>query len=167
MPPYSRLLLLSSAAALTLGAPALAAAQTSPAQAASTVGAVAAASASDAAAIVVTARHEAERAQDVPIAIAALPAKELAQTNAYSLAAVQNLTPDLVAYQSNARNSSLGIRGLGVSSAADGLDTTVGVYVDGVYLGRPGMALEDLVDVDQMEVLRGPQGTLFGRNAAA
>jgi iron complex outermembrane receptor protein len=124
-------------------------------------------SAAEVADIVVTARHEAERAQDVPIAVAALPARLLTQTNAYSLAGVQNLVPDLVAYQSNARNSSIGIRGIGVSSAADGLDTTVGVYVDGVYLGRPGMALEDLVDVDQVEVLRGPQGTLFGRNAAA
>jgi iron complex outermembrane receptor protein len=117
-------------------------------------------------AVVVTARHQAENAQDVPIAIAALPAKVLTQTNAYTLADVQNLVPDLVAYQSNARNSSLGIRGIGVSSASDGLDTTIGVYVDGVYLGRPGMALEDLADVAQVEVLRGPQGTLFGRNSA-
>jgi iron complex outermembrane receptor protein len=123
--------------------------------------------ASEVADLVVTARHESEKAQDVPIAIAALPAKALTQSGAYSLADVQNLVPSLVAFQSNARNSSIGIRGIGVSSAADGLDTTVGVYIDGVYLGRPGMALEDLVDVDQVEVLRGPQGTLFGRNAAA
>lgn len=123
--------------------------------------------ASEVADLVVTARRESERAQDVPLAVAALPAKTLTENNAYSLADVQNLVPGLVAFQSNARNSSIGIRGIGVSSAADGLDTTVGVYVDGVYLGRPGMALEDLVDVDQVEVLRGPQGTLFGRNSAA
>jgi len=124
-------------------------------------------SASDVASIVVTARRQAERAQDVPLAVTALPSAVLTQTNAYDLADVQNLVPDLTAYQSNARNSSLGIRGIGVSSAADGLDTTVGVYVDGVYLGRPGMALEDIVDVTQVEVLNGPQGTLYGRNSAA
>lgn len=123
--------------------------------------------ASDVAEVVVTARREQERAQDIPVAVAALPAKTLEQNRAYTLADVQTLVPGMVAYQSNARNSSIGIRGIGVSSAADGLDTTVGVYVDGVYLGRPGMALEDLIDVDQVEVLRGPQGTLFGRNAAA
>jgi len=123
--------------------------------------------ASDVAEILVTARRQTERAQDIPVAVAALPAKVLEQNRAYTLADVQNLVPSMVAFQSNARNSSIGIRGIGVSSAADGLDTTVGVYVDGVYLGRPGMALEDLIDVDQLEVLRGPQGTLFGRNAAA
>jgi iron complex outermembrane receptor protein len=117
--------------------------------------------------LVVTARRETERAQDVPIALTALPKKKLEQTDAYTLADVQNLVPDLVAYQGNARNSSIGIRGVGVSSASDGLDTTVGVYVDGVYLGRPGMALEDLIDTEQVEVLNGPQGTLFGRNSAA
>jgi iron complex outermembrane recepter protein len=117
--------------------------------------------------VVVTARRQNERAQDVPIALTALPKKVLDQTRAYTLADVQNLVPDLVAYQTNARNSSIGIRGVGVSSASDGLDTTVGVYVDGVYLGRPGMALEDLIDTDQVEVLNGPQGTLFGRNSAA
>jgi iron complex outermembrane recepter protein len=127
----------------------------------------AAASSAEVADIVVTARRESEKAQDVPIALSALPAKVLQQTGAYDLSDVQNLTPSLVAFQSNARNASIGVRGIGVSSAADGLDTTVGVYVDGVYLGRPGMALEDLIDVDQVEVLRGPQGTLFGRNAAA
>src|ERR1700722_9242755 len=117
--------------------------------------------------LVVTARRQTERAQDVPIALPALPRKKLDQAGAYTLADVQTLVPSLVAYQSNARNSSIGIRGIGVSSAADGLDPTVGVYVDGVYLGRPGMALEDLIDLDQLEELRGPQGTLFGRNSAA
>ena len=91
----------------------------------------------------------------------------LQQNGGYTLADLQNDAPSLVAYQSNARNSSIGIRGIGVSSAADGLDTSVGVYVDGVYLGRPGMALEDLIDIGDIEVLRGPQGTLYGRNTVA
>src|ERR1700722_9319441 len=117
--------------------------------------------------LVVTARRQTERAQDVPIALTALPRKKLDQADAYTLADVQTLVPSLVAHQANARNSAIGIRGISVSSAAAGLDTTVGVYVDGVYLGRPGMALEDLIDLDQLEVLRGPQGTLWGQNTAA
>ena len=116
--------------------------------------------------VVVVARRQSERAQDVPIALSAVSGETLAATGAYTLADLQNATPSLVAYQSNPRNSSLGIRGIGVSSAADGLDTSVGVYVDGVYLGRPGMALTDLIDIDQVEVLRGPQGTLYGRNTS-
>jgi iron complex outermembrane recepter protein len=117
--------------------------------------------------IVVTARHQVERAQDVPVALSVLSGAGLERTGAYSIADLQQQTPSLTAYNSNPRNSSTAIRGIGVSSASDGLDTSVGVYVDNVYLGRPGMALADLVDVDRVEVLRGPQGTLFGRNSSA
>jgi iron complex outermembrane recepter protein len=117
--------------------------------------------------LVVTARRQEERAIDVPIALSALSGESLEKTGAYTLADIQNQVPSMVAYNSNPRNSSVGIRGIGVSSASDGLDTSVGFYVDGVYLGRPGMALEDLIDVQSIEVLRGPQGTLFGRNTAA
>jgi iron complex outermembrane receptor protein len=171
---YRTTLISSLAAASLLAAPSLASAADAPAPGADAAPVAATAptgAAVDTAAgsddVVVTARHQSERALDVPIALTALPRKKLEQTNAYTLADVQNLVPSLVAFQSNARNSSIGIRGIGVSSASDGLDTTVGVYVDGVYLGRPGMMLEDLIDLDQVEVLRGPQGTLFGRNSAA
>jgi iron complex outermembrane recepter protein len=117
--------------------------------------------------VVVTARHQVERAQDVPVALSVLSGSGLERTGAYTIADLQQQTPSLTAYNSNPRNSSVAIRGIGVSSASDGLDTSVGVYVDNVYLGRPGMALADLVDVDRVEVLRGPQGTLFGRNSSA
>ncbi|QNA86466.1 TonB-dependent receptor [Sphingomonas sp. So64.6b] len=117
--------------------------------------------------IVVTARRQSERAQDVPIALSVLTGASLERTGGYTLTDVQFQTPSLTAYNSNPRNSSIGIRGIGVSSASDGLDTSVGVYIDNVYLGRPGMALSDLIDVDRVEVLRGPQGTLFGRNNSA
>lgn len=117
--------------------------------------------------ITVTARRQTERAQDVPVALSVLSGSRLEQTGAYTLADLQQQAPSLTAYSSNPRNSSVAIRGIGVSSASDGLDTSVGVYVDNVYLGRPGMALEDLIDVDRVEVLRGPQGTLFGRNSSA
>lgn len=117
--------------------------------------------------ILVTARRQAERAQDVPIALSVLTGAALERTGSYTLTDVQSQTPSLTAFNSNPRNSSIGIRGIGVSSASDGLDTSVGVYIDNVYLGRPGMALADLIDVDRVEVLRGPQGTLFGRNNSA
>jgi iron complex outermembrane receptor protein len=117
--------------------------------------------------VIVTARHTQEREQDVPISMSVVTASTLEDTGGYTLSDIQHIIPGLVSYNSNPRNSSVGIRGLGVTSAQDGLDTSVGVYVDGVYLGRPGMALEDLIDVDQIEVLRGPQGTLYGRNSSA
>jgi iron complex outermembrane receptor protein len=117
--------------------------------------------------ITVTARHQVERAQDVPVALSVVSGTNLEKTGGYTLADLQQRTPSLTAYNGNPRNSSLAIRGIGVSSASDGLDSSVGVYVDNIYLGRPGMSLEDLIDVDRVEVLRGPQGTLFGRNSSA
>jgi iron complex outermembrane receptor protein len=117
--------------------------------------------------VVVTARRTEERAQDVPIPLSVVGGERLEDTGAYTLADLQNQVPSLVAFNANPRNSAVGIRGIGVSTASDGLDTSVGVYVDGVYLGRPGMALTDLIDIQQVEVLRGPQGTLFGRNTSA
>ncbi|HWA62790.1 MAG TPA: TonB-dependent receptor [Caulobacteraceae bacterium] len=117
--------------------------------------------------LIVTARRTQERAIDVPIPLSVLSGESLERTGGYTLADIQNRVPNLVAFNANPRNSSVGIRGIGVSSASDGLDTSVGIYLDGVYLGRPGMALADLIDVEQVEVLRGPQGTLFGRNSSA
>jgi iron complex outermembrane receptor protein len=67
----------------------------------------------------------------------------------------------------HARQSSVSIRGLGNNPASDGLEGSVGLYIDNVYLGRPGMAVFDLMDIEQLEVLRGPQGTLFGKNTTA
>jgi iron complex outermembrane receptor protein len=117
--------------------------------------------------VIVTARHNEEREQDVPISMSVLTGASLEQSGGYTLSDIQHQIPGLVSFNSNPRNSSVGIRGLGVTSAQDGLDTSVGVYIDGVYLGRPGMALQDLIDVEQVEVLRGPQGTLYGRNSSA
>jgi iron complex outermembrane receptor protein len=163
------LFLLSAAAAALCASPALAQAEPGSAEAAAPLAAAqgvqtAAAVVDD---VVVTARRQAERSQDVPIALAVITPHALTLTGGFTLADLQTDTPSLTAYQSNARNSSIGIRGIGVSSASDGLDTSVGVYIDDVYLGRPGMALEDLIDIDQIEVLRGPQGTLYGRNTSA
>jgi iron complex outermembrane receptor protein len=162
----SRNNLLSTSLILAAAATCPAVAQTTAAQ---TVVAASAAPPDDAVVgdVIVTARRQSERAQAVPIALSVVSGAALEKTGVYTLADLQTQTPSLTAYQSNARNSSIGIRGIGVSSASDGLDTSVGVYVDNVYLGRPGMSLEDLIDIDRIEVLRGPQGTLFGRNDSA
>lgn len=120
-----------------------------------------------AAEVTVTARRQQERAQDVPIPLSVLSGRALEEKGTYTLEDVQRQIPSVVAFNSNPRNSSVGIRGIGVSTASDGLDTSVGFYFDGVYLGRPGMALSDLIDIESFEVLRGPQGTLFGRNTSA
>jgi iron complex outermembrane receptor protein len=116
--------------------------------------------------VTVTARHRTELLQDVPESVQAISGKTLELKNTITLSDITAQTPGLFDQIGNPRNTSLAIRGLGVtSSAGDGLDNMVGVYFDGVYQGRPGMALQDLIDVDSFEVLRGPQGTLFGRNS--
>lgn len=118
--------------------------------------------------ITVTARHRSENIEDVPVSVQALSGDVLEQKGTITLADLQYQAPGLFNSPSNPRNTSLGIRGIGVTgSAGDGIDNMVGVYFDGVYQGRPGMALQDLIDIDSFEILRGPQGTLFGRNTEA
>ncbi len=119
--------------------------------------------------IVITARRRNERIQDVPVAANAFGAEQLTATRTYNLRDLQALTPSLVVTVTNPRNTSINIRGLGnnVSVYNDGLEPAVGVYSDQVYLGRPGQAVFDLADIEQIEVLRGPQGTLFGKNTSA
>ena len=118
--------------------------------------------------VVVTARRREERAQDVPIALSVVSGEQLARTGDYTLSQVQQLVPSLLVSGSNARNTNINIRGLGSNAIAnDGLETGVGFYVDDVYYGRVGQTQFDLVDLDQIEVLRGPQGTLFGKNTTA
>ena len=116
--------------------------------------------------VIVTARHRSEALQTVPVSVQAISGQTLELKNTISLPDIVAQTPGLFDQIGNPRNTSLAIRGVGVtSSAGDGLDNMVGVYFDGVYQGRPGMALQDLIDIDSFEVLRGPQGTLFGRNS--
>ncbi len=86
--------------------------------------------------IVVTARHRRENVQKIPLAISVLSGQQLQERGINSLAQVQHNTPNLVSYAANGRNSSIAIRGIGVDSASDGLDTTVGVYVD-EWISRP------------------------------
>jgi iron complex outermembrane receptor protein len=120
-------------------------------------------------AIVVTARRRAESAQDVPIALSVLSGETLASSGAFNLTRVQQQQPALQFYSSNPRNSAINIRGLGAPFGLtnDGLEQGVGFYLDGVYIGRVGASTFDFVDVDRVEVLRGPQGTLYGKNTTA
>ena len=118
--------------------------------------------------IVVTARRREENIQDVPISIQAISGETLERKGIIDLQNLVASAPGLNSTGGNPRNFSVTIRGIGYApTAADGLDSAIGVYFDGVYQARPGQVLQDLVDVQSFEVLRGPQGTLFGRNAAA
>ena len=124
---------------------------------------------SDGADIVVTARRRKEAAQDVPIALSVVSNEMLERAGDFNINQVQQLVPALQVTATNPRNSVITIRGLGANSsiAVDGLEYGVGFYLDGVYYGRPGQSQFDLMDLQQIEVLRGPQGTLFGKNTTA
>ncbi len=117
--------------------------------------------------IVVTARRREERAQDVPISLAVLDGDALGAAGLTLATDIQERVPGLVVTVPNPRLTSYTIRGLGSSSVNDGIESSVGLFLDGVYLGRQGLSFFDLVDLDRVEILRGPQGTLFGKNTTA
>ncbi len=117
--------------------------------------------------IVVTARKVREKIQDVPLAITAIGGDQLRENDHIRLEDLNQLVPSTNAVITNGHQTSISIRGLGNNPGSDGLENSAGVFVDGVYLGRPGMAAADLIDIKQIEVLRGPQGTLFGKNTTA
>ncbi|WP_347303476.1 TonB-dependent receptor [Croceibacterium sp. TMG7-5b_MA50] len=119
--------------------------------------------------IVVTARRRQETAQQVPLAISVVDADKIDNTGAFNVGRLQQLVPSLNFYSSNPRNSAVNIRGIGVPFGLtnDGFDQGVGIYVDDVYYNRVASATFDFLDVAQIEVLRGPQGTLYGKNTTA
>lgn len=117
--------------------------------------------------IVITARRIVERAQDVPLPVSTLGREQLTLGAHYRLEELNQLTPNANIVIQNGHQTSLSIRGLGTLSGNDGIEGSTGVFLDGVYLGRPGMAAMDLIDISQIEVLRGPQGTLYGKNTTA
>ncbi len=116
--------------------------------------------------IVVVARKREERLVDVPIAITALRTDELEKFGAKDLSSVQGAVPNtnIVQGRGSASSANFFIRGIGQPDALQTFDPAVGVYVDGVYLSRIQGALLNLYDVERVEVLRGPQGTLYGKN---
>lgn len=119
--------------------------------------------------ITVTARRRAESAQDVPLAISVVTADTLDNNGAFNVGRLQQLQPTIQFYTSNPRNSAINIRGLGAPFGLtnDGIEQGVGIYVDQVYYNRVASATLDFVDIEQIEVLRGPQGTLYGKNTTA
>ncbi len=119
--------------------------------------------------IVVTAQKRSENVQDVPIAISAFTAATLQDKSIVDLHALSNLVPNVnlesgSPFSSSTSVLSASIRGIGQDDFAMNLDPGVGVYVDGVYFARTVGANQNLLDVDRVEILKGPQGTLFGRN---
>jgi len=119
--------------------------------------------------IVVTSRRRSEALQDVPIPISVVGGTQIEQSGAFNVNRVKELIPSVQLYTSNPRNTGINIRGIGspFGLTNDGLDPGVGFYVDGVYYARPAAATLDFIDVERIEVLRGPQGTLFGKNTSA
>ncbi len=117
--------------------------------------------------IVVTARRIEESQQSVPISVVSVPEKALQDRGVTSAQGLQEAVPGLFVTVPNARLSAFSLRGLGSSPFNEGLESSVALFMDGVYLGRPGMSIGDLIDIERIEVARGPQGTLFGKNATA
>ncbi len=117
--------------------------------------------------VTVTARRREEDVQDVPTPITTLSGSALETQRIYKVQDLQQVLPSVNVAFIHARQSSVAVRGIGNNPASDGLEGSAGVYLDNVYLGRPGMAVFDLLDIEQLELLRGPQGTLFGKNTTA
>ncbi len=119
--------------------------------------------------ILVTATRRVESLQEVPVAVTALSAEALDRAGVKDLRDLSTVATsfNMNSTQTETNGTTLRIRGVGTTGNNIGLESAVGVFLDDVYLSRPGIALGDLMDVEQVEVLRGPQGTLFGRNTSA
>ncbi|HEY4545377.1 MAG TPA: TonB-dependent receptor [Pedomonas sp.] len=116
--------------------------------------------------IVVTARRRAETLQDVPVAVSAFTADDMNMRGAADLTTLQYTAPNMTMQVARGSNSTLiaFIRGVGQQDPLWGFEPGVGLYVDDVYIARPQGAVLDIFDIERIEVLRGPQGTLYGRN---
>src|SRR6476469_7143479 len=159
----TKTLLLAGAAAITFTVPAVA--QDTPGTAATAPAAVDDTAPAE---IIVTAQKRAERLQDVPVAVSVISGNAIAAQGGLNLENAQYLVPALNFRKSGvAINQSLFLRGVGTSTFSIAGEPSVSTVVDGVVYSRAGEAFSDLVDIDRIEVLRGPQGTLFGKNASA
>ena len=118
--------------------------------------------------VVVTAQKRAENVQTVPISITALTSTDLENNHIVTLEDISSLVPNLQLQQalSGTTTPKMYLRGVGVANQVFSFDSPIGLYIDGVYIARITGALVDLFDVKRVEVLRGPQGTLFGRNSS-
>lgn len=116
--------------------------------------------------IIVTAQRREQSIQDVPIAVTAISGDMLEKTGAVDITSIQRMTPNATIEVARGSSSTLiaFIRGVGQQDPLWGFEPGIGIYVDDVYLARPQGAVMDIFDVERVEVLRGPQGTLYGRN---
>lgn len=119
--------------------------------------------------IVVTAQRRSERLQNVPIAITVAGAEQLSIARVDNIANIQSLSPSVQFRTSNLSSSSANviIRGLGTTGNSRAFEGAVGIFIDGVYRTRAAAALQTFNDIDNVQILRGPQGTLFGKNTSA
>ncbi|WP_262503976.1 TonB-dependent receptor [Sphingosinithalassobacter sp. CS137] len=118
--------------------------------------------------IVVTAQGRAQVLADVPLAISAVSGEALELTGANDIRQLNQVAPSLLVSNTGSEaNSSARIRGVGTVGDNPGLESSVATFIDGVYRSRTGVGLNELGEIERIEVLRGPQGTLFGRNASA
>jgi len=118
--------------------------------------------------IIITAQGRRQILQDVPIAVTAVGGGEMKNSGASDIRQLNQLVPTLLVSSTGSEaNGSARIRGIGTVGDNPGLESSVAVFIDGVYRSRSGIGLNELGEIDRVEVLRGPQGTLFGRNASA
>lgn len=118
--------------------------------------------------ILVLATKRTETIFDVPIALTAVGGDQLEKAQIRDISDLQNMAPALTFSQTTGGLQSVfAIRGIGTAGNNTGLEQSVGVVIDGVYRGRPGAALNDYININQIEILRGPQGTIFGKNTSA
>lgn len=118
--------------------------------------------------VIVTAQKREENVQDVPIAVTVLNEELIESAYSNNMESLQQLVPSVSFRKGNTtRNSAITVRGIGTISFSIAAEPSVSTVVDGVVLGRSGQAFSDLYDIERLEVLRGPQGTLFGKNASA
>lgn len=119
--------------------------------------------------VISTATRRPEALQDIPIAVTVLQPEVLEKQGVINVQNLSSVAPSFASSQAQTASGTvvLRIRGVGTTSNNIGFESAVGVFIDGAYQSRPGIALGEFVDVEQVEVLRGPQGTLFGRNTSA
>ncbi len=118
--------------------------------------------------VTVTARRRAEPLQKTPVAVTVITAKQAATTDTHDLQGILAAVPSAsFRTNSSSKDRTVFVRGIGTISTSPGVEPSVSTVIDGVVMARSGQATQDLIDLQQIEVLRGPQGTLFGKNATA
>ncbi len=118
--------------------------------------------------IVVTANKREESIQEVPMSVTAFTSEFFKDAGVTNLQGLEQYTPSLkITPGTDSNSTSIRIRGIGSVGTNAGIDPSVGMFIDGVYQGRAGMSIGDLIDIERVEILRGPQGTLYGKNTAA